>query len=64
MDYKEKNEDYDYLDALTDVVFKLNKITRKAFLEGNLKYPTYSKIEDARIKVINAMSELENERNC
>ena len=53
-----KNEDFDVLEAASNVLFVLNRIEE----EKNLEHSVASKFEKARVEVINAMSELEFER--
>lgn len=60
-----KIKNYDYLDALSQVMFKLNEIERISLLREDLEFSVYSKIEDARHKIIDAsyVLELENIRS-
>lgn len=53
-----KTEDFDVLEAASNVLFVLNRIEE----EKNLEHSVASKFEKARVEVINAMSELELER--
>lgn len=57
-----KIKNYDYLDALSQVMFKLNEIERISLLREDLEFSVYSKIEDTRRKIIDAsyVLELEN----
>lgn len=57
----DKIKDYDYLDALSQVTFKLNEIEKVGLLKEDMKSSTYSKIEEARRKIIDASYELELE---
>lgn len=57
----DKIKDYDYLDALNQVTFKLNEIEKVGLLKEDMKSSTYSKIEEARRKIIDASYELELE---